>query len=84
MEEVKIRPDGIRLTRGPGTYKIPTADDAPRDFNIKLLKGSSNKKAIFSSKVCLANNAIFKKISHCSFFDLFHNEFLVFDTFTSA
>ncbi|CAI5447919.1 unnamed protein product [Caenorhabditis angaria] len=50
MEEIKIRPDGIRLTRGPGTYKIPSADDAPRHFNVSLLSGSSNKMAIFSSK----------------------------------
>uniref|UniRef100_A0A914HVF7 Dolichyl-diphosphooligosaccharide--protein glycosyltransferase subunit 2 n=1 Tax=Globodera rostochiensis TaxID=31243 RepID=A0A914HVF7_GLORO len=50
MEELKIRPDGVRLTRGPGTYKIPSADDAPRQFNVKLLDGSSNKNGIFSSK----------------------------------
>uniref|UniRef100_A0A915BF50 Xanthine dehydrogenase n=1 Tax=Parascaris univalens TaxID=6257 RepID=A0A915BF50_PARUN len=50
MEELKIRPNGIRLTRGPGAYKIPSADDIPRQFHIKLLKGSSNKMAIFSSK----------------------------------
>lgn len=50
MEEIKMRPDGTRLTRGPGNYKIPSADDAPRHFNVKLLKGSSNKRAIFSSK----------------------------------
>ncbi|CAD5220304.1 unnamed protein product [Bursaphelenchus okinawaensis] len=50
MEEIKIRPDGVRLTRGPGNYKIPSADDAPRHFNVRLLKGSSNKRAVFSSK----------------------------------
>lgn len=51
MEEIKIRPNGIRLTRGPGTYKIPTADDIPRQFHVALLKDSSNESAIFSSKV---------------------------------
>lgn len=50
MEEIKVRPDGVRLTRGPGVYKIPTADDAPRHFNVRLLKGSSNRMGIFSSK----------------------------------
>ncbi|KAK0398793.1 hypothetical protein QR680_002757 [Steinernema hermaphroditum] len=50
MEEIKIRPNGIRLTRGPGNYKIPSADDAPRQFHVKLLKGSSNKMGVFSSK----------------------------------
>ena len=65
MEQIKIRyycqdinthvrifrGDGTRLTRGPGTYKIPTADDTPRAFHVYLLQGSSNKMAIFSSKV---------------------------------
>ncbi|PIO69069.1 hypothetical protein TELCIR_09121 [Teladorsagia circumcincta] len=50
MEEIKVRPDGVRLTRGPGNYKIPSADDAPRHFNVRLLKGSSNRMGIFSSK----------------------------------
>ncbi|CAD5228743.1 unnamed protein product [Bursaphelenchus xylophilus] len=50
MEEIKMRPGGTRLTRGPGNYKIPSADDAPRNFNVRLLKGSSNKRAVFSSK----------------------------------
>ncbi|KAI6175673.1 Ferredoxin [Aphelenchoides bicaudatus] len=50
MEELRVRPDGTRLTRGPGNYKIPSADDAPRHFNVKLLKGSSNRRGIFSSK----------------------------------
>uniref|UniRef100_A0A915DBV3 Xanthine dehydrogenase n=1 Tax=Ditylenchus dipsaci TaxID=166011 RepID=A0A915DBV3_9BILA len=50
MEELKMRPDGTRLTRGPGNYKIPSADDTPRQFNVSLLKGSSNPVGIFSSK----------------------------------
>nr|CDJ95017.1 Ferredoxin and [2Fe-2S]-binding and Molybdopterin dehydrogenase and CO dehydrogenase flavoprotein and Aldehyde oxidase xanthine dehydrogenase and Aldehyde oxidase and xanthine dehydrogenase domain containing protein [Haemonchus contortus] len=50
MEEIKVRPDGVRLSRGPGVYKIPSADDAPRHFNVRLLKGSSNRMGIFSSK----------------------------------
>jgi len=50
MEELKVSSKGVVYTRGPGTYKIPSADDVPREFNVKLLKGSSNKKAIFSSK----------------------------------
>lgn len=51
MEELKVSSQGVVLTRGPGTYKIPSANDIPRQFNVKLLKGSSNKRAIFSSKV---------------------------------
>lgn len=56
MEEIKVRPDGVRLSRGPGAYKIPSADDAPRHFSVHLLKGSSNKNSIFSSKVITFSN----------------------------
>ncbi|WOK95472.1 xanthine dehydrogenase [Canna indica] len=44
-----IRP-GHLYTSGPGTYKIPTANDIPRNFKVSLLKGVANSKAIHSSK----------------------------------
>ena len=45
------RPGGGRcLTTGPGTYKIPTANDCPLDFRVALLRGASNPRAVFSSK----------------------------------
>uniref|UniRef100_A0A1I7XKX7 xanthine dehydrogenase n=1 Tax=Heterorhabditis bacteriophora TaxID=37862 RepID=A0A1I7XKX7_HETBA len=62
---VLIRSDGVRLTRGPGTYKIPSADDAPKHFNVGLLKGSSNKMAIFSSKA-IGEPPLF--LGACAFF----------------
>ncbi|WKY06780.1 hypothetical protein Q1695_006737 [Nippostrongylus brasiliensis] len=65
MEEIKIRPDGVRLTRGPGVYKIPSADDAPRHFNVRLLKGSSNRMGIFSSKA-IGEPPLF--LGACAFF----------------
>ncbi|KAK6752647.1 hypothetical protein RB195_003825 [Necator americanus] len=65
LEEIKIRPDGIRLTRGPGNYKIPSADDAPRQFHVRLLKGSSNKMGIFSSKA-IGEPPLF--LGACAFF----------------
>jgi len=43
-------PDGTLLTRGPGMYKIPTANDIPIQFNVSLLKDSNNDRAIHSSK----------------------------------
>ncbi len=51
MEELRCTPKGMWLTRGPGTYKIPSADDCPKVFNVQLLDGSSNPTNIFSSKV---------------------------------
>lgn len=50
MEEVKFNENGIRMSKNCSTYRIPTSNDIPKEFNIKLLKGSSNKKGIFSSK----------------------------------
>ena len=50
MEQLVHSPDGVLLTQGPGTYKIPAFGDIPREFNVALLKGSSNPKAVYSSK----------------------------------
>jgi len=33
-------PRGVIHTRGPGTYKVPTAADAPSDFRVALLRGA--------------------------------------------
>ncbi|KAL3874744.1 hypothetical protein ACJMK2_037715 [Sinanodonta woodiana] len=51
MEQQKMSPTGYLFTRGPGTYKIPGFGDIPVEFNVSLLKGSVNKKAVYSSKV---------------------------------
>jgi len=41
---------GTCLTRGPGTYKLPSFNDVPIDFRVTLLKESPNPKAIHSSR----------------------------------
>jgi len=51
MEQVKMSPKGFMFTRGPGNYKIPGFGDIPIEFNVTLLKGSVNEKAVYSSKV---------------------------------
>uniref|UniRef100_A0A1Y1MI51 xanthine dehydrogenase n=2 Tax=Photinus pyralis TaxID=7054 RepID=A0A1Y1MI51_PHOPY len=50
LEEFMFAPDGAILTKGPGTYKIPTLSNIPIEFNVALLKGACNPKAIYSSK----------------------------------
>ncbi|XP_014497715.1 xanthine dehydrogenase 1 isoform X1 [Vigna radiata var. radiata] len=43
-------PPGYLYTAGPGAYKIPSVNDVPFKFNVSLLKGHPNVKAIHSSK----------------------------------
>jgi xanthine dehydrogenase molybdopterin-binding subunit B len=52
MEELKFNPEGRLETTGPSTYKIPTVSDTPLEFNVSLITGSSNPRAVYSSKVC--------------------------------
>ncbi|XP_041353241.1 xanthine dehydrogenase-like [Gigantopelta aegis] len=50
LEHYKINPEGVLLTQGPSTYKIPSFRNVPVEMNVHLLKGSRNDEAIFSSK----------------------------------
>ncbi|XP_064182719.1 aldehyde oxidase 6 isoform X2 [Anguilla rostrata] len=50
LEELKFSPSGVLYTRGPSQYKIPAVCDVPLSFNVYLLPGSKNPKAIYSSK----------------------------------
>ncbi|KAF5279182.1 hypothetical protein FQR65_LT03429 [Abscondita terminalis] len=65
LEEIMYSPDGLILTKGPGTYKLPGFDNAPHEFNVYLLKDAPNPKAIYSSKaigeppLCLASSILF-------------------------
>ncbi|KAJ8673550.1 hypothetical protein QAD02_004812 [Eretmocerus hayati] len=50
MEEMVYSPTGIIFSRGPGVYKIPGFADIPLEFNVSLLKGAPNPRAVYSSK----------------------------------
>ena len=50
LEQMVHSPSGSLLTRGPGAYKIPGFGDIPSEFNVSLLRGAPNPKAVFSSK----------------------------------
>ena len=52
LEEAPKNPHGQIFTNGPGNYKIPCFSDVPTELNVSLLKGSPNKRAIYSSRVC--------------------------------
>jgi len=52
-EQILLSPtSGEMLTNGPGSYKIPTAADIPREFNVTLLKHKPGRptSAVYSSK----------------------------------
>ena len=53
LEDHRWSPKGHLLTRGPGFYKIPGFGDVPTEFNVSLLTGVPNDRAICSSKVII-------------------------------
>jgi xanthine dehydrogenase/oxidase len=50
LEELIYSPDGTMFSRGPGVYKIPGFADIPGEFNVSLITGAPNPRAVFSSK----------------------------------
>ena len=53
---------GQMITTGPGAYKIPGFSDIPKEFNVSLLSGVANQKAVFNSKVMTHNTwSVFKR-----------------------
>ncbi|XP_055613911.1 xanthine dehydrogenase [Uranotaenia lowii] len=50
LEEMVYSPTGTVYSRGPGVYKIPGFADIPGVFNVSLLTGAPNPRAVYSSK----------------------------------
>ncbi len=51
MEELVWHPQsGLLLTHAPSTYKIPTANDCPPEFNVQLFEGDNVEDSIHRSK----------------------------------
>lgn len=51
LEELIYSPTGTLYSRGPGMYKLPGFADIPAEFNVSLLTGAPNPRAVYSSKV---------------------------------
>jgi len=49
-EEMQWMKNGQLFTRGPSTYKIPSVNDIPIDFRVKLFADAPNRKTVYSSK----------------------------------
>lgn len=50
LEEMMCTKDGTNMARGPGMYKVPLITNIPAEFYVSLLSGSSNPRAVYSSK----------------------------------
>jgi len=50
LEEMVWMKNGQLFTRGPSTYKIPSANDIPIDFRVRLFEDAPNRRTIYSSK----------------------------------
>jgi xanthine dehydrogenase/oxidase len=50
LEELIYSPNGTLYSRGPGMYKIPGFGDIPAEFNVSLLTGAPNPRAVYSSR----------------------------------
>lgn len=51
LEEMVYSPQGMLYSRGPGMYKLPGFADIPGEFNVTILTGAANPRAVYSSKV---------------------------------
>ncbi len=49
-EVIKWNEQGVMLNHSPDTYKIPSVQDIPEDFRVKLLEGVPNPNTIKQSK----------------------------------
>ncbi|KPU79263.1 uncharacterized protein Dana_GF27747 [Drosophila ananassae] len=50
LEELMYSPQGMLYSRGPEMYKLPGFADIPDEFNVSLLTGAPNPRAVYSSK----------------------------------
>ena len=50
LEEYPTNSDGLVIANGTWTYKIPTMDTIPRQFNVEILNSGDHKNRVLSSK----------------------------------
>lgn len=50
LEEFLMNSDGLVVTDSTWTYKIPTVDTIPRQFNVEILNSGQHKNRVLSSK----------------------------------
>jgi len=49
-EEYLTNSDGLVVSEGTWSYKIPTVDTIPKEFNVEILNSGHHQKRVLSSK----------------------------------
>ncbi|XP_008449878.2 indole-3-acetaldehyde oxidase-like isoform X1 [Cucumis melo] len=65
-EEYLINPDGLVITNSTWTYKIPTIDTVPKQFNVEILNSGHHRKCILSSKASGEPPLLLAASVHCA------------------
>jgi len=50
QEEYLSNSDGLVVSDGTWTYKVPTVDTIPKKFNVEILNSGHHQKRVLSSK----------------------------------
>ncbi|KAL6893928.1 hypothetical protein ACP4OV_008026 [Aristida adscensionis] len=65
-EELTTNSDGMVIHDGTWTYKIPTVDTIPKQFNVELINSAPNKKRVLSSKASGEPPLLLASSVHCA------------------
>ncbi|GFP97194.1 indole-3-acetaldehyde oxidase [Phtheirospermum japonicum] len=66
LEEYLANEDGLVITDSTWTYKVPTLDNIPKQFNVEVLNSGHHQKRILSSKACGEPPLLLAASVHCA------------------
>ncbi|KAH9699212.1 Indole-3-acetaldehyde oxidase [Citrus sinensis] len=66
LEEYAANSDGLVVSEGTWTYKIPTLDTIPKKFNVEILNSGHHKKRVLSSKASGEPPLLLAVSVHCA------------------
>ncbi|NP_001105308.1 indole-3-acetaldehyde oxidase [Zea mays] len=65
-EDYKTNSDGLVIHDGTWTYKIPTVDNIPKEFNVEMFNSAPDKKRVLSSKASGEPPLVLATSVHCA------------------
>ncbi|CAA0805958.1 Abscisic-aldehyde oxidase [Striga hermonthica] len=66
LEEYPSNSDGLMVADGTWTYKIPTIDTIPKEFNVEILNSGHHQKRVLSSKASSEPPLLLAASMHCA------------------